>query len=191
MTILNKKVYKILKELTMMEANILVVNTIKDLLNLSQNEINKYGRFSLRGYHKIDDAVYFYGYWNVVYYIWNPESTKEHNGGSIIDPNAPFPKDWNNEQQLEKWFNYSGNDSKAGRFELIVGDNTVNVKWFGAKGDGKTNDSIAIQKAIDTKMRVFSPDGHYALKDPLIFHEEQESMLFGCFSNMKTSSPNR
>jgi len=41
------------------------------------------------------------------------------------------------------------------------------VKDFGAKGDGITDDSKAIQKAIDTKDSVFFPQGIYNISKPL------------------------
>lgn len=41
----------------------------------------------------------------------------------------------------------------------------VNVKWFGAKGDGVTDDTLSIQKAIDTGFSVFLPPGKYNVKE--------------------------
>jgi len=39
----------------------------------------------------------------------------------------------------------------------------VNVKWFGAKGDGVADDSDAIQAAVDTGSSVFVPAGTYLI----------------------------
>jgi len=41
------------------------------------------------------------------------------------------------------------------------------VRSFGAKGDGTTDDTAAIQKAIDTKRVVYLPTGVYAINDTL------------------------
>ena len=41
----------------------------------------------------------------------------------------------------------------------------VNVKWFGAKGDGVTDDTLSIQSAIDTGFSVFLPPGKYNVKE--------------------------
>ena len=40
-------------------------------------------------------------------------------------------------------------------------DRGVNVKWFGAKGDGVTDDTLSIQSAIDTGRSIFLPPGKY------------------------------
>lgn len=40
-------------------------------------------------------------------------------------------------------------------------DRGVNVKWFGAKGDGVTDDTLSIQSAIDTGSSIFLPPGKY------------------------------
>ncbi len=37
----------------------------------------------------------------------------------------------------------------------------VNVKWFGAKGDGITDDSVAFTDALNMSTRIYVPDGYY------------------------------
>lgn len=53
----------------------------------------------------------------------------------------------------------------------------INVKSYGAKGDGSTDDTIAIQKAIDKAQssggRIFFPDGTYIISDTLLFDSHQ------------------
>lgn len=44
--------------------------------------------------------------------------------------------------------------------ELMLED-TMNVRQFGAKGDGTTDDTTKIQKTLDTVKTVFVPDGTY------------------------------
>lgn len=54
-----------------------------------------------------------------------------------------------------------------GRFVRSYEENTVNVKWFGARGDGATDDTAAIQAAIDALPNgggtVTIPGGTYAI----------------------------
>lgn len=55
-------------------------------------------------------------------------------------------------------------------------DGAVNVKWFGAVGDGVTDDSIAIQSAVDTGLEVYFPEGTYKISDTI---EASSMTLFG------------
>lgn len=50
-------------------------------------------------------------------------------------------------------------------------DGLLNVKWFGAKGDGVTDDTQAIQNALDwrRRARVHFPAGTYVISEPLLF----------------------
>lgn len=48
-------------------------------------------------------------------------------------------------------------------------DGLVNVKWFGTKGDGSTDDTAAIQAAIDSGKPIYFPVGTYAVASSLKF----------------------
>ncbi|WP_158606906.1 NosD domain-containing protein [Paenibacillus ginsengarvi] len=80
----------------------------------------------------------------------------------------------------EGWFVYDPGDtasadntgtivvSAAGaRFKRVIGDEPLNARWFGAAGDGSTDDTAAIQRALDTVPAsggsVLVPDGVYMI----------------------------
>ena len=62
-------------------------------------------------------------------FYWDPASTEPDNRGTVIASNSQPP-------------------SGAWR-RLMSGPVSINVKWFGATGDGTTNDAGAIQAAIE------------------------------------------
>lgn len=71
-------------------------------------------------------------------YWWDSASTATHDGGLVIAPTGVA----------------------TGRWKRIF-DGDVNVRWFGAKGDGSTDDTAAFLAAIATGYGVFVPDGTY------------------------------
>ena len=50
----------------------------------------------------------------------------------------------------------------------------MNIKEFGVKGDGITDDSLGIQKALDNKGLVEIPCGEYLIMNPLKIHSDTE-----------------
>lgn len=57
-------------------------------------------------------------------------------------------------------------------FDLEFGERGINVKWFGAKGDGVTDDTTAIQNAINASpvgSVIFFPAGTYMISAILTF----------------------
>lgn len=73
-------------------------------------------------------------------FYWDSTSIETDNGGTIIQATGITTGRWKRV--------YSG---------------VVNVKWFGAKGDGVTDDTIAIQNAINMSKEVFLATGTYAV----------------------------
>jgi hypothetical protein len=53
----------------------------------------------------------------------------------------------------------------------------VNVKSLGVKGDGKTDDTAAIQKAIDSRRVLYFPIGYYIVTDRLVL--KPDTVLIG------------
>lgn len=71
--------------------------------------------------------------------------------------------------------------SSGARFKRIY-DGAVNVRWFGAKGDGINDDASAIQKAVDVGatgdrgVSVFIPDGVYIIKSTIHIYKPNTSI---------------
>lgn len=84
-------------------------------------------------------------------FYWDNTSTETDNGGTVI--------------QVAGLTN--------GRWKRILNTDVLNVKWFGAKGDNIQNDTLFIQKAIDTTNKdiVFSK-GNYKITSPLLLENK-------------------
>ncbi len=72
--------------------------------------------------------------------------------------------------------------SPSGRWLRLVNDNTVNVKWFGAKGNGTGDDTAAIHAAMDFAMashirNVYLPPGTYRVSS--ITHFTSDMRFYG------------
>ncbi len=106
----------------------------------------------VKGYHTPGDGGGGVFYWD------ETEPKANHNGGTIIDPDIPFPTDWTNTAQQTTWFTASG--SGNGAWKRIY-DSTVNVRWFGAKGDDSADDKLAFQLAFNASASVVIPKGNY------------------------------
>jgi len=128
-------------------------NTIKDMLAIS--DIEDGDVCFVKGYHSVDDGGGGYFYWDA------NEDKANHNGGTIIDPNIVFPTDWSNTTQQSTWFT-AGTGSGCWK-RIYSGD--VDVKWFGATGDGVTDDSNAFNSAIQASYNVFIPKGNYSISN--------------------------
>jgi len=96
-------------------------------------------------------------------FYWDSTSIEDDNGGTIIEATGVVDGRWIR--------NYSG---------------AVNVKWFGAKGDGVnsgspsyiwtgTNDTVAFQKAFTSSADVVAPDGAYLIYDTI--YPQRESSI--------------
>jgi hypothetical protein len=132
-------------------------NSMQDLtlqIGLVKNE-----QISIKSYHS--DAIGGGG----VFYWDDTKAKTEHNGGTVIDPTAVFPTDWNNQTQLDTWFDSANAGSGVWVRQY---DGAVNVKWFGAKSDGTSDDTKPIQTAINNNSTVYFPAGGiYTLKESI------------------------
>ena len=67
--------------------------------------------------------------------------------------------------------NGTGIPLSSGGFAVLEGTGKVNAKWFGAKGDGVTDDTGAIQKAILNYNNIFFPAGNYKFNASTTLHK--------------------
>lgn len=155
------------------DSGVFKVDSMSGFNNLKSRS---YDLVYVTGYHTKGDGVF-----GSNIFEWDSTCQEPHNGGTIIDPNAKFPSDWNNSYSVNSWYNY--NSSTSGRYKLRY-NSATNVKWFGARGVDDTsdgthfdyNDAPAIQAAInasDSKQSqtiggtVFIPSGKYPIKETI------------------------
>lgn len=68
--------------------------------------------------------------------------------------------------------------------EENLNQRAINIKDYGAKGDGVTDDTLAIQAALDTRQPVFIPQGNYVVTDTLLYYTKQIIEGVGDTSNI-------
>lgn len=129
-----------------------VVDTIADLATLPTGQAAQ-----VLGFHTKGDGgggVFFYD---------DTEDKANHNGGTVIDPaKAGLVTDWTANQT--EYFT-AGTGTGAWKREY---SGAVNVKWFGAVGDGITDDSVILQKVVDKFYSVFIPVGAYFVSNTIV-----------------------
>lgn len=93
---------------------------------------------------------------------------------TTIELNDPFTGEWTSFIKTKKTYNGVDIDDNMcdniiykkindDFYRRILIDDTVNVKWFGAKGDGETDDHLAIQMAVDSSHSIRFDKGCYII----------------------------
>ncbi len=77
-------------------------------------------------------------------------------------------------------------DSTYVKSEITIQQNNefVNVKDYGAVGDGTTEDQAAFNDALATRKNVYVPEGYYLLKEQLTTFPNQHLVGAGVFTNL-------
>lgn len=99
----------------------------------------------------------------------NEEGGTKENNGSIIEPSV----------------------GGVGRWIRLIQEPYLNVKWYGATGNGTTDDTVAIvnasAEASDQSKKVFYPNGTYLVTN---FHRKIDVLHFGDSSHWKVGTVN-
>ncbi|EKO3514584.1 glycosyl hydrolase family 28-related protein [Vibrio fluvialis] len=95
-------------------------------------------------------------------FIYEPTlDVSKHNGGTIVSPKFKRPN-WNKEEELKMWFGLIQSETQGKGAWRRIDDRDLNILYFGAKRDG-SDDSIAIQSALNEKKPIFFPKGTYTV----------------------------
>lgn len=89
------------------------------------------------------------------------------NGGSFTNGNIVF-----NNAKLMGSINFSSSITPSGEIDM----SEVNVKWFGAKGDGVTDDTKVLNWAFNIKNPILIPNGVYNITN-LVFESNVYSKI--------------
>jgi hypothetical protein len=151
------------------------VGSVKTIKDLPTSGINNQ-TIEVLGYHTVRDG-------GGGTFIWGAGGT--HNGGTIIDPDAPFPAVWDSTEAsqtaIANWFAYSGSGETWKRNY----SGAVNVRWFGAKGNNTTPDTFPFTRIISLantsakgigngnsnrtgQLAIYIPAGQYLITDSII-----------------------
>ncbi len=138
-----------------------IVNTVSAMADIVITQAIDYKTIKVQGYYALNDG-------GGGYFRWNPVSVATANNGTIFE----------------------SNNSATGRWERIY-DSEINVKWFGAKGDGVNNDTLLIQAAVDyayqTQNNVCYPatDAFYNVTKPIVCHPYVSHTGLGGYAKIK------
>lgn len=110
---------------------------LNNLTLLRSQTLNKFLFSKVLGHSTINDGGQGFFYWDSI-------SEEPDNGGTIV----------------------KSNHSEVGRWKRVY-SKEVNAKWFGAKGDGETDDTLALQTALNVSEILYIPKGVY-LVDELV-----------------------
>lgn len=147
------------------------VDTIADLQGLIGVEGYQ---VSVASYHDLSDLS------GGGVFIWSSNTNKSsHNGGTIIDPSRVFPTPWGTGGSYHSGAGTAGTGCWIRQY-----DGAVNIKWFGAKGDGVTGDSLAITYAMISSKSVFIPEGEFFLNTSIQIRQDSQN-IFGNGSSSK------
>lgn len=94
------------------------------------------------------------------------------------------------------WYRVPGDDSTADNTSTVIVDASgnryyrqysgpVDVRWFGAKGDGTANDAAFIQSAINLYTNIYIPDGNYKIDSAILLIKGRQGVSINMAPNAR------
>lgn len=137
---------------TLLKIGIHTVNNISELLSIDKAN---YKYIYVLGYHSVGDGG------GGLFRYDNTIPVSMHDGGMFIDPNKTFPTSWGDVSQQYNWF--QPNTIGSGVWARCCGDE-IDVRFFGAKGNGGTNDVLPFKQALyKSGYTIRIPNGSYSI----------------------------
>lgn len=100
----------------------------------------------------------------------------EHNGGTVISPTVP---PLSSQANISDFLEGAGESDSGGTGCFIRRSSSINAHMFGAYGDGASDDTAQIQKAINEVGEVNFIESVYILSSPLISPESSLINIVG------------
>jgi len=153
----NKDKIVVEKMLKKYENNIIIFECFKDFIDAINENNDLNGKMVyLKNYYKDQKNAGGFGFFKYEKDI----DRKFHDGGISIDPTIPYPDEINNKNLYNYFWNNGKKNRTKGLWIRLTDESLVNVKWFGAKGDGINDDIESILQSIAAT----KGDGGYYLK---------------------------
>lgn len=112
-------------------------------------------------------------------YVRNKDQYEQITGG-VKEVNGETPDENGNVDLQIKDFKEQKKLVRKNQLDEALADIKINVKTFGAKGDGVTDDSNEIQKAIDycfdnDLLKLYFPEGQYVISKPIVVKTKRDN----------------
>lgn len=162
-----KSITKLIDEkANLSDININGYKTIDTISDFNSINIDDYPAVYVRGYHSPNDG-------GGGLFIYNSTIKRDkHNGGTIFDPTKSYTSTTN-----QNWFyNYSNN---YGCYERVFESKTLDIRYFGAIGDGYLTNSSYSYNGINFNCRKYQgSDNYWSLYYSAIFVNSSDYDLY-------------
>lgn len=156
------------------------LDSLAGLLAIDESELQDGQCFCLRGYRP--GTTHGGGM-----FVWEASRPKSaHNGGTIVDPNRPFPADWSNDGQVAAWF--EAGTAGQGCY-VATGRSVFTPEMFGADPEGVIPSQRQLTRCASAHGGMhLPPKSTYLCTDSVYLRQGQAVTGCGHSSNLRFTS---